>query len=80
MFGIIFTGINLHWIDIFKGVGSFTAFHWQQTAHNFTKPTMRIMLAPLTGTPIISGLENYALISMDFTTETSEVLTMKALK
>ena len=41
---------------------------------------MSIMLAPLTGTPIISGLENYALIPMDFTTKTSEVLTMKALK
>ena len=38
------------------------------------------MLAPLTGTPIISGLENYALISMDFTTKTSKNLTMKALK
>ena len=41
---------------------------------------MSIMLAPLTRTPIISGLKNHALISIDFTTETLEVLTMKALK
>ncbi|XP_057839439.2 receptor-like protein 4 isoform X2 [Cryptomeria japonica] len=80
VFDIIINDINLHQIDIFKEVGSFTAFRWQHIAHNLTKPTISIKLVPVTGTPVISGLENYALISMDLATETPEVVAMRALK
>ncbi|KAH9312737.1 hypothetical protein KI387_027772, partial [Taxus chinensis] len=80
VFDIIVNDINVHQIDIFKEVGSFTAFRWQHTAHNLTKSTISIKLVAVHGTPLINGVENYALIPMDLATVTSEVAAMRALK
>lgn len=80
VFDIIINGENIHRIDIFKEVGSFTALRWQYTVSNLSKSTISIQLNPVSGIPLISGLENYALVPMDLATDHTEVVAMRALK
>eukprot|EP01018_Ginkgo_biloba_P025582 Gb_25576 [translate_table: standard] len=80
VFDIVINDKNVGQIDIFKEVGNFTAFRWQYIVRNLTHSTISIKLTPVVGIPLISGLENYALVPMDLATIHSEVAAMRSLK
>lgn len=67
-------------VDIFREVGKFAAYDLQFTARNLTNATLSIKLVPQVGSPLICGLENYALLRRDVSTDPSEVKAMRALK
>ncbi|XP_010262930.1 PREDICTED: probable leucine-rich repeat receptor-like protein kinase At2g28990 isoform X2 [Nelumbo nucifera] len=73
-------GRNVSRIDIFKQVGSFTAFNWHYVVKNLNSTTLSVKLVPVAGSPLISGLENYALVPRDLATVTEQVTAMRALK
>ncbi|ERN05440.1 hypothetical protein AMTR_s00007p00239300 [Amborella trichopoda] len=80
VFDIFINEDNVSRIDIFKEVGGFTAFRWHYTVKNLNSTTLSIQLVPVVGTPLISGLENYALVPLDLSTVPEQVLAMRALK
>lgn len=65
VFDIIINGRNVSRIDIFKAVGGFAAFDWHYVVKNLTTSPLSLKLAPVVGKPIISGLENYAMVPVD---------------
>lgn len=67
-------------VDIFKAVGKFSAYDLQFTARNLTNATLSIKLVPRVGVPLICGLENYALLQRDVSTDPNDVIAMRALK
>ncbi|MQL96684.1 hypothetical protein Taro_029362 [Colocasia esculenta] len=67
-------------VDIFKQVGSFTAFTWQYIAKNLTSKSLSVKLVPVAGRPLISGLENYAMVPLDLATVPSQAAAMRVLK
>eukprot|EP00249_Psilotum_nudum_P012856 c24008_g1_i1 orf=962-2881(-) len=67
-------------VDIFREVGKFTAYDLQYIARNLTNSTISIKLVPTIGSPVICGIENYALLPRDLSTDPTEVTAMRALK
>lgn len=61
VFDITVDGLNVKRMDIFKQVGSFTAFQWQYVTNNLTKTNLSVKISPVVGVPLMSGLENYAM-------------------
>jgi hypothetical protein len=62
VFDVFINGNNVTRIDIYKEVGSFTAFTWHYTVRNLSSNFLGIKLVAVTGAPLISGFENYALV------------------
>ncbi|KAF5188704.1 Leucine-rich repeat protein kinase family protein [Thalictrum thalictroides] len=80
VFDILINEKKVNTIDIFKQVGSFTALNWHYTIKNLNSTTLSVKLVPVIGAPIISGLENYALVPKDLSTVRDQVVAMRALK
>ncbi|XP_020265245.1 putative leucine-rich repeat receptor-like serine/threonine-protein kinase At2g14440, partial [Asparagus officinalis] len=80
VFDVYVNGKKVRRIDIYKEVGGFSAFRWHYVVKNLTSTEMNVKLVPVTGRPIISGLENYAMVQLDLSTVPSQVNAMKALK
>lgn len=55
-------------MDIFKQVGAFAALKFQYVARNLTSTPLSVKLVPISGAPLISGLENYAMVPLDLAT------------
>ncbi|XP_002991178.2 receptor-like protein 4 [Selaginella moellendorffii] len=67
-------------VDVYKEAGSFAAYDLFHVLKNLTGSALNVTLSPRVGTPILNGLENYAILPMDLSTSVDEVLAMLALK
>ncbi|GAB4828908.1 hypothetical protein Ancab_018569 [Ancistrocladus abbreviatus] len=80
VFDVLINGVNVNRIDVFGQVGGFSAYDWHYVAKNLSSTTLTVRLVPVAGTPILCGLENYALVPNDLATVPDQVLAMRALK
>ncbi|KAF5751945.1 hypothetical protein HS088_TW02G00964 [Tripterygium wilfordii] len=67
-------------IDIFKEVGGFAAYNWHYTVKNLSSSVLEVKLLPVVGAPLLSGLENFALVPSALSTLPEQVIAMRALK
>ena len=68
VFDVLVNGKNVNRIDIYKEVGSFSAYTWHYTVKNLSSTTLTVRLEPKIGAPVLCGLENYALVPVDLST------------
>ncbi|KAI9092052.1 hypothetical protein K1719_027987 [Acacia pycnantha] len=80
VFDVFINDKNVTRIDIYKQVGSFAAYSWHYTVKNLSSSVLSVKLVAAKGAPLISGLENYALVPNDPSTFPEQVIAMKALK
>ncbi|KAK4780888.1 hypothetical protein SAY87_016994 [Trapa incisa] len=80
VFDVVVNGENVTQIDIFKQVGAFAPFDWNYIVKNLSSSFLNVKLVPVVGVPLISGLENYALVPIDLSTDPNQVIAMRALK
>ncbi|KAK4260880.1 hypothetical protein QN277_003942 [Acacia crassicarpa] len=80
VFDVFINDKNVTRIDIYKQVGSFAAYSWHYTVKNLSSSVLSVTLVAAKGAPLISGLENYALVPNDPSTIPEQVIAMKALK
>ncbi|XP_030471825.1 receptor-like protein 4 [Syzygium oleosum] len=80
VFDVKVNEVNLTRVDIYKEVGLFAAYDWHCTVKNLSSTTLSVTLEPVVGVPLISGLENYALVPVDLSTDSEQVAAMRALK
>ncbi|KAG9449570.1 hypothetical protein H6P81_009535 [Aristolochia fimbriata] len=80
VFDIYINEKNVSRIDIFKEVGTFTAFTWHYTVNNLNSTPLSVKFVPLVGPPLISSIENYAMVPLDLSTIPTQVAAMRALK
>lgn len=69
VFDVVVNEQNATRIDILKEVGSFAAYDWHYIVKNLSSSTLSVKLVPVVGVPLISGLENYALVPVDLSTD-----------
>ncbi|XP_022155199.1 receptor-like protein kinase At3g21340 [Momordica charantia] len=80
MFDVFINGNNATRVDIFAKVGSFAAYSWSYTVKNLSSLSLTVKLVGVVGSPLLSGLENYALVPRDLSTVPDQVFAMRALK
>ncbi|KAI4357859.1 hypothetical protein L6164_001782 [Bauhinia variegata] len=80
VFDVFINSKNVTRIDIYKQVGSFAALSWHYTVKNLSSSVLSVKLVAAVGAPLLSGLENYALVPNDPSTVPEQVIAMKALK
>ncbi|OAY31265.1 receptor-like protein 4 isoform X2 [Manihot esculenta] len=80
VFDVLVNDENVSRVDIYAQVGSFAAYSLQYTVHNLSNTPLTVKLVPLVGAPLISGIENYALVPNDISTAPEQVVAMRALK
>ncbi|XP_027365950.1 receptor-like protein 4 [Abrus precatorius] len=80
VFDVLINGNNVTRVDIFKEVGGFAAFTLHYTVKNLSTNVLSLKLVPVVGAPLISAIENYALVPNDPSTHPLQVSAMKALK
>lgn len=68
VFDVFINGNNATRLDIFAKVGSFAAHSWSYTVKNLSSLTLTVKLVGVVGSPLLSGLENYALVPRDLST------------
>lgn len=62
VFDVFINGKNATRVDIYKEVGGFAAFTWHHVVKNLSSNVLGIKLVAVSGAPLISGIENYALV------------------
>ncbi|KAF2311197.1 hypothetical protein GH714_020084 [Hevea brasiliensis] len=80
VFDMLVNDKNVSRVDIYAQVGSFAAYSLQYTVHNLSSTELTVKLMPVVGVPLISGIENYALVPNDISTAPEQVVAMRALK
>ncbi|RDX78612.1 putative LRR receptor-like serine/threonine-protein kinase, partial [Mucuna pruriens] len=80
VFDVFINDENLTRVDIYKQVGSFSAFTWHRTVKNLSSSLLSVKLVGVVGAPLICGIENYALVPSDPSTVPQQVVAMEALK
>ncbi|KAJ9140684.1 hypothetical protein P3X46_031301 [Hevea brasiliensis] len=80
VFDVLVNDKNVSRVDIYAQVGSFAAYSLQYTVHNLSSTELTVKLMPVVGVPLISGIENYALVPNDISTAPEQVVAMRALK
>ncbi|KAH6762998.1 Di-glucose binding protein with Leucine-rich repeat domain-containing protein [Perilla frutescens var. hirtella] len=80
VFDVMVNEENVKRVDVFKEVGSFTAYHFSFVVKNLSSTTLTVRLEPVAGAPLICGLENYAIVPVDLRTMPDQVVGMRALK
>ncbi|GMP83196.1 hypothetical protein CsSME_00037203 [Camellia sinensis var. sinensis] len=80
VFDVLVNDKNVSRVDIFSEVGSFSAYSLHYTVKNLSSTSLIVKLSPVVGAPIISGLENYAIVPADPSTVPDQVVAMRALK
>ena len=68
VFDVIINDENVTRIDIFKEVGGFAAHSHHYVAKNLSSTPLIVKLVPVVGSPLICGLENYAIVPADVKT------------
>ncbi|EPS67667.1 hypothetical protein M569_07106, partial [Genlisea aurea] len=80
VFDIYVNGENLTRIDVYKEVGGYRAFDRSYVVKSLSSTMIVVRLDSVIGSPIICGLENYAIIPPDIRTAPDQVSAMQALK
>ncbi|XWS64350.1 hypothetical protein CRYUN_Cryun06bG0178800 [Craigia yunnanensis] len=80
VFDLLVNEKNVSRVDIYKEVGSFAAYSLNYTEKNLSSSVLNVKLLPVVGSPLISGLENYAMVPADLSTVPEQVIAMRALK
>ncbi|WCJ24587.1 Di-glucose binding protein with Leucine-rich repeat domain [Euphorbia peplus] len=80
VFDVLVNDKNVSRVDIFAKVGSLAAYSLPYTVHNLSSAGLTVKLVPVVGAPLISGIENYALIPNDISTYPEQVNAMRSLK
>ncbi|XP_074329107.1 receptor-like protein 4 [Apium graveolens] len=80
VFDIVVNEINVTRIDIYKEVGGFAAYDWHYVVKNLSDTVLSVKLVPVVGSPLICGVENYAIVPADLKTVSDQVIAMRALK
>uniref|UniRef100_A0A7N1A055 Malectin-like domain-containing protein n=1 Tax=Kalanchoe fedtschenkoi TaxID=63787 RepID=A0A7N1A055_KALFE len=80
VFDVVVNDKNVSRVDIYEKVGGFTAYDFSYVVTNLSSRVLNVKLLPVVGKPIISGLENYAIIPADLSTRPEQVTAMRALK
>lgn len=80
VFDVLVNGVNVNRIDVFQQVGKFKAYDWHYVAKNLSSTTLTVKLNPVVGSPILCGLENYAIVPNDIATVPDQVIAMRSLK
>ncbi|GKD56662.1 receptor-like protein 4, partial [Tanacetum coccineum] len=73
VFDVIINDENVTRIDIFKEVGGFAAYSYHYVAKNLSSTPLIVKLVPIVGSPLICGLENYAIVPADVKTVPDQV-------
>lgn len=68
VFDVLVNGENVTRVDVFKAVGSFTAYDFSFVVKNLSSTTLSVRLVPVANAPVICGLENYAILPIDLRT------------
>ncbi|KAK9051124.1 hypothetical protein SSX86_027750 [Deinandra increscens subsp. villosa] len=80
VFDVVINEENVTRIDIFKEVGGFAAYSYRYVARNLSSATLSVKLVHVVGSPLICGLENYAIVPADIMTVPEQATAMQALK
>ncbi|KAJ0435956.1 putative transferase [Helianthus annuus] len=80
VFDVVINEENVTTVDIFKEVGGFAAFSYHYVAKNLSVDTLVVKLVPVVGSPLICGLENYAIVPADVMTVPEQASAMQELK
>ncbi|XP_076953629.1 receptor-like protein 4 [Bidens hawaiensis] len=80
VFDVVINDINVTRIDIFKQVGGFAAYDYHYVAKNLSADYLIVQLVPVVGSPLICGLENYAIVPADIMTVPAQAAAMQELK
>ncbi|KAK7268375.1 hypothetical protein RIF29_21073 [Crotalaria pallida] len=80
VFDVVINGKNVSRVDIYKEVGGFAAYSEHYMVKNLSTSVLSLKLVTVVGAPVISGIENYALVPNDPSTLPLQVIAMKALK
>ncbi|GER29860.1 leucine-rich repeat protein kinase family protein [Striga asiatica] len=80
VFDVVVNGKNASRVDVFKEVGGFAAYDWSYLVMNLSSTILSVRLVPVVGSPVICGLENYAIVQVDLRTTPDQVVAMRALK
>lgn len=68
VFDLVVNEDKVRRVDVFNEVGGFAAYSLNYTVKNLSSTTLTVKLSPITGAPIISGLETYAIVPADMAT------------
>lgn len=68
MLDVIINDENVTRINIFKEVGGFNAYIYHYVAKNLSSTPLIVKLVPVIGSPLLCGLENYAIVPADVMT------------
>ncbi|CAF1928210.1 hypothetical protein HID58_065936 [Brassica napus] len=80
VFDLVVNDDKVRRVDVFNEVGGFAAYSLNYTVKNLSSTTLTVKLSPISGAPIISGLETYAIVPADMATVPEQMTAMKALK
>ncbi|GKV43920.1 hypothetical protein SLEP1_g51157 [Rubroshorea leprosula] len=81
VFDLVVNGMNVSRVDIYKEAGGgFAAYSLNYTVKNLSSTVLSVRLEPVTGYPLLSGLENYAVVPADMSTVPEQAVAMRALK
>ncbi|KAK6134092.1 hypothetical protein DH2020_032189 [Rehmannia glutinosa] len=80
VFDVMVNGENVNRIDVYNKVGGFAAYDWSYVVKNLSSTTLNVRLDSVVGSPIICGLENYAIVPVDLKTIPDQVTAMQSLK
>ncbi|CAJ1976691.1 unnamed protein product [Sphenostylis stenocarpa] len=80
VFDVLINGDNVARVDIYKQVGGFSALTLNYTIKNLSSDVLTLKFVPAVGAPLISAVENYALVPIDPSTLPLQVTAMKELK
>ncbi|XP_076908124.1 receptor-like protein 4 [Bidens hawaiensis] len=80
VFDVYINDINVTRIDIFKEVGGFAAYSYHYVARNLSGSPLTVKLVRVVGSPLICGLENYAIVPVEIMTVPDQAIAMRALK
>lgn len=75
VFDVVINNENVTRIDIFKEVGGFAAYSYHYVAKNLSDTRLTVKLVPVVGSPLICGLENYAIVPADVMTVPEQGMT-----
>lgn len=76
VFDVLVNGENVTRVDIYKEVGGFAALTWHYTVKNLSSNVLGIKLVTVSGAPLISAIENYALVPTDPSTHPLQGLSL----
>jgi hypothetical protein len=68
VFDLVVNDNNVSRVDVFHEVGGFAAYSLNYTVKNLSSTIVTVKLSSVSGAPIISGLENYAIVPADMAT------------